>query len=174
MPQERSTAVQPRARQGESVSDAALFPESGPLALFSHMSRVSLLLQALQEECLAPFGLRFVDYSVLRILDYAGPPHRMSPSRLAEAVVCTTGGMTRIVDRLERRGWCERTRDPADRRGVLVGLTSEGRRTSQLASDAYQKGRERILARLSSHEVDDLDASLSRIVEVFEDDRRDA
>jgi DNA-binding MarR family transcriptional regulator len=157
----------------EILDENALYPEAGPLALFSHMSRVSLFLQALQEECLSPFGLRFVDYSVLRILDYSGAPHRMSPSRLAEAVVCTTGGMTRIVDRLERRGWCERTRDPADRRGVLVGLTEAGRRTSQEASDAYQKGRERILARLSSNEVDDLDAALRRILDVFEDDRRE-
>ena len=80
--------------------------------------------------------------------------------------------MTRIVDRLERQGWCERTRDPADRRGVLVGLTDAGRQTSQAASDAYQKGRERILARLSSDEVDDLDAALRRILDVFEEDRR--
>ena len=154
--------------------ESPLYPEVGPLALFSHMSRVSLFLQALQEECLAPFGLRFVDYSVLRILDYAGPPHRMSPSRLAEGVVRTTGGMTRIVDRLERQGWCERTRDPEDRRGVLVGLTEAGQQMSTQASNAYQEGRERILARLSSNEIDVLDAALRRILDIFEDDRRDA
>ena len=167
-------ATSKRAAVREDAEEDALYPEAGPLALFSHMSRVSLFLQALQEECLEPFGLRFVDYSVLRILDYAGPPERMSPSKLAEAVVCTSGGMTRILDRLERQGWCERTRDPDDRRGVLVGLTPAGRRTSQQASDAYEKGRERILARLSEGEIDDLDTALRRILDVFEEDRRQA
>jgi len=150
------------------------YPEAGPLALFRHMARVTLLLEALQEECLSPFALRFVDYSVLRLLDYAGSPHRLSPSRLAEQVVCTTGGMTRILDRLEKRGLCERTRDPDDRRGVLVGLTEAGRQTSRRASEAYRNGRERVLARLSADEVEHLEASLQRILEIFEEDRRQA
>jgi len=160
-----------RAPEGDEPV-APLYPEDGPLALFSHMARLRLLLESLQDECLVPFDLRFVDYSVLRLLDYVGPPHRMSPSRLAEQVVCTSGGMTRIVDRLERRGLCERTRDPADRRGVLVGLTEAGRRLSRQASDAYRARRERVLAQLDSNEIEHLDACMRRMLDVLEEDRR--
>lgn len=160
-----------RAPESAEAS-APLYPEDGPLALFSHMARLRLLLESLQDECLAPFDLRFLDYSVLRLLDYAGPPHRMSPSRLAEQVVCTSGGMTRIVDRLEKRGLCERTRDPEDRRGVLVGLTEAGRRLSREASDAYRARRERILTKLGGEEIEHLDACMRRMLDVLEDDRR--
>jgi DNA-binding MarR family transcriptional regulator len=146
-------------------------PEGGPLVLFTYLARTALYLEALQDECLAGSGISFGDYSVLRVLRNIGAPHRMAPSRLAEVVLRTTGGMTKIVDRLERAGLVERERDPADRRGVLVRLTRRGMTVSDRASAAYTVGRERILARLDPAEVDELDAAMRRLLEVFRDDR---
>ena len=138
--------------------------------LFTSLARATLLLGSLQQECLEPVGLTFVEYSVLRVLG-DGP---MSLSRLADAAVRTTGGMTKIVDRLERRRLVERTPDPADRRGVLVGLTVEGRELSEKASDAYGIGRDRILARLSKEERQAIERDLDRLVSAFEDDRSES
>lgn len=142
-------------------------PSTGPLALFTHLARTSLFLEALQEECLAPFGISFGDFAVLRVLDTDGPA---SPTRLADVVVRTTGGMTKTVDRLERGGLVRRTPDPADRRGVLVRLTPKGRRVQAKAADAYTLGRQRVLAGLDEHEIDTIDAALRRLLEVFEAD----
>jgi DNA-binding MarR family transcriptional regulator len=149
-------------------------PQSGPLVLFTHLARTTLFLEALQDECLRPFGLSFVDYSVLRVLRNVGPPHRLSPSRLADVVLVTTGGMTKIVDRLERAGLVTRTPAPADRRGVLVALTRRGVALSERASAAYQAGRERIIGRLADDEVEAIDVGLRRLLAVFEDDRKGA
>jgi DNA-binding MarR family transcriptional regulator len=148
-------------------------PEGGPLVLFTHLARTALYLEALQDECLAPSGISFGDYSVLRVLRNIGPPHRLPPSRLAEVVLRTTGGMTKIVDRLERAGLVERERDPLDRRGVLVRLTRRGAAVSDRASEAYTVGRARILARLDPAEVDELDAAIARLLEVFRADHDD-
>jgi DNA-binding MarR family transcriptional regulator len=146
-------------------------PDSGPLVLFTHLARTTLFLEALQDECLRPFGLSFADYSVLRVLRNVGPPHRLSPSRVADVVLRTTGGMTKMVDRLERAGLVVRTPDPGDRRGVLVGLTRKGVTLSDRASAAYVAGRERIIARLDDAEVDAIDDALRRLLAIFEDDR---
>lgn len=135
--------------------------------LFTSLARATLLLESLQQECLEPVGLTFVEYSVLRVL----MDGRLSLSRLAEAAVRTTGGMTKIVDRLERRGFVERVADPADRRGVLVGLTDDGRELSKKASDAYSVGRDRILANLDTTERRAIESGLDRLVAAFEEDR---
>jgi DNA-binding MarR family transcriptional regulator len=157
-----------------SVTDTAPgpLPDSGPLALFTHLARTSLFLDALQEECLEPYGISFGDYSVLRVLRFAGPPHRLSPKNLADAVVRTTGGMTKIIDRLQRAGLVERFPDPDDRRALLVGLTRKGIRVSDKASDAYKAGRERILRQLTREEIDDIDRGLRRLLAVFEQDHK--
>ena len=65
---------------------------------------VGLLVDAFQHRCLDPFGLLFIDYSVLRVLELIGPPHRMSPTELSEILVRSSGGITQILDRLERAG----------------------------------------------------------------------
>jgi DNA-binding MarR family transcriptional regulator len=138
-----------------------------PPPLFTHLARAALLLESLQEECLEPVDLTFVEYSVLRVLD-AGS---ISPSRLAEQVVRTTGGMTKILDRLQRRGLVERVPDPEDRRGVLVEPTADGRELAAKASAAYSVGRDRILRRLPAAERRSIEAGLARVVTAFEDDR---
>jgi DNA-binding MarR family transcriptional regulator len=135
--------------------------------LFTSLARATLMLESLQQECLEPVGLTFVEYSVLRVLLEG----TMSLSRLAEAAVRTTGGMTKIVDRLERRRLVERTPDPSDRRGVLIGLTEDGLELSRKASDAYSIGRDRILERLSANERRTIERGLDRLVTAFEEDR---
>jgi DNA-binding MarR family transcriptional regulator len=134
--------------------------------LFTKLARASILLESLQQECLEPLGLTFVEYTVLRVLD----PGPLSPSKLADEVLRTTGGMTKLLDRLERRGLVRRTPHVNDRRGVLVELTGEGHELSGKASDAYSVGRNRLLQRLSAGERAEIEGGLTRLVEVLEKD----
>ena len=82
--------------------EARYLSEPGAVGLFTRLTRVSLLVEAFQHRCLDPLGLKFIDYSVLRVLELVGEPHRMSPTELSEIVVRSSGGMTQILDRLER------------------------------------------------------------------------
>lgn len=141
------------------------------LGVFTRLARTALFLEALQAECLEPHGLSFTDYTVLRVLTPPEAAHGVSPSRLAEAVLISSGGMTKIIDRLERAGLVERSTDPNDRRGVLVTLTAAGRATSEAASASYTDGRARVLARLSKAERATIDGALQRLLQAFEDDR---
>jgi DNA-binding MarR family transcriptional regulator len=144
--------------------EARYLSEPGAVGLFTRLTRVGLLVEAFQHRCLDPFGLRFIDY---RVLELVGEPHRMSPTELSEIVVRSSGGMTQILDRLERSGLVARTPDPADRRKVLVALTDEGMRTADAANARYAAERERLLADLSVDEVQRLDHAIHRLLEVM-------
>jgi DNA-binding MarR family transcriptional regulator len=139
-----------------------------PLIVFTYLARAGLLLEALQKESLGIFDLSFVEYSVLRLLARAGASQQLSPSRLAEQVVRTTGAMTKILDRLEGRGLLERVPDPTDRRALLVRLTREGLEQSDKASAAYVVLRSRVLEGLAVEEIATVTAGVSRLVELLE------
>jgi len=149
--------------------EARYLSEPGPVGLFTRLTRVGLLVDAFQHRCLDPFGLRFIDYSVLRVLVLAGEPYRMSPSELAEIVLRSSGGMTQILDRLERAGLVAREDDPSDRRKVLVGLTVEGLAVSERANARYLAARQELLGALPPAAVTDLDAAVHQLLDLLGD-----
>jgi DNA-binding MarR family transcriptional regulator len=165
-----SSTAAPHEPSSAAITVNSALWGTGPMALFTHLARTSLFLEAVQEECLAPLGISFGDYAVLRVIEYEDPRGALSPTRLAEIVVRTTGGMTKIIDRLERLGLVKRTPDPVDRRGVLVRLTAKGRRLCDKASDAYIVVRQRLLAQLDEDEIQTIDTALRRLLDVFETD----
>ncbi len=138
--------------------------------MFTTLARTGLFLEALQRECLAPHQLSFAEYSVLRLLQRA-VRRELSPTTLAEQIVCTTGAMTKLADRLERAGHVERDRDPHDRRGILIRLTATGSKAATAASRTYKAGRRRILAELDESETQRIHQDLLRLLALLEADR---
>lgn len=153
--------------------EARYLSEPGPLGLFTRITRVGLLVDAFQHRCLDPLGLRFIDYSVLRLLQLTGEPYRMSPTELSEIVLRSTGGMTQILGRLENAGLVERSPDPSDRRKVVVGLTHEGLRTAKLANTSYRRAREQLLDPLSAEEIERLDSAVHLLLKVLSEDAQE-
>jgi DNA-binding MarR family transcriptional regulator len=137
--------------------------------LFTTLARAGLFLQALQRELLGQHGLTFTEYSVLRLLSRA-PELQLSPSVLADKIVCTTGAMTKLVDRLGRNKLVTRSPDPADRRGIQVEITRKGEALASKAANSYQTGRRRVLSRLEPHETDPIHAHLLRLLGALEAD----
>lgn len=85
------------------------------------------------EAALADTGVSYSEYDVLlNLLD--GARDGMRPTELAEAVVITKSGLTRLVDRLVERGYLERRVCPSDRRGQLIVATPDGRRAFRRAA----------------------------------------
>ena len=141
--------------------------EPGPIGLFTRLARVGLLVDGFQHRCLDPFGLKFVDFSVLRVLLMGAPPYQMSPTELTDVLLRSSGGMTQILDRLERAGLVERGSDVSDRRKVVVKLTNAGIDTAQRASAAYVRERRRILRELPPDQVEPVDAAVRLLLDVF-------
>jgi DNA-binding MarR family transcriptional regulator len=75
---------------------------------------------------LAPLNVSMAEYSVLALL-HAADPKGMRMSDLAQRRLMSTGGFTRLADRLVNRGLIERRRSAVDARSFDAILTSEGR-----------------------------------------------
>ncbi|SNX63132.1 DNA-binding MarR family transcriptional regulator [Streptomyces sp. TLI_55] len=91
-----------------------------------------ILGRALEEEC----GISHLMFEVLLILGRAEGAG-LSMRAIAQEQVLTTGGATRLVDRMEAAGLVERAEDPGDRRGRLVRLTELGEQTAVRASRVH-------------------------------------
>jgi len=72
-----------------------------------------------------PHGITPQQYNVLRILRGAGPDG-LPTLTIGERMVEQTPGVTRLVDRLERKGLVARTPCPKDRRRVFCRITEKG------------------------------------------------
>lgn len=70
----------------------------------------------------AKYGLGITDMKTLSVLMQEGP---MTAGRLAQRLSLTTGAVTNVIDRLQRRGFVSRAPDPDDRRKVIVIVNQE-------------------------------------------------
>ncbi len=148
---------------------ARYLDDPGPVGLFTRLARVGMLVDAFQHRCLDPFGLRFVDYSVLRVLQLAHQA-QVTPTELCEILLRSSGGVTQIVDRLEAAGLVARRADPGDRRRVVVALTGAGLEIARRANTAYARERRRILRTLSEEEVALADDAIRVLLAAFSTD----
>src|SRR5262245_37174792 len=108
------------------------------VAVIGRLQRASRLLEREIDKELAGFGLTVAEFNALCALRRAGPPYRLSPKRLSEALLYSSGGLTKLLERLEARGMITRDADPNDGRGVLVSLTPDGMKLGQDAMNAHR------------------------------------
>jgi DNA-binding MarR family transcriptional regulator len=81
--------------------------------------------QELDAQMRAEHGLSASAYEVLMFLDDA-PEHRMRMSDIADRVLLSRSGCTRLVDRLVDQGYVTRCAATCDRRGLYAELTDAG------------------------------------------------
>lgn len=94
--------------------------------VFLELHRTADALQRTVVETLRPAALSGPQYNVLRILRGAGEDG-LACRDIGDRMVTRDPDMTRLLDRLEKRGLIRRARDHRDRRVVLTRITGEGR-----------------------------------------------
>ena len=90
--------------------------------------RTSDVLARGAEEVIKPFGLSGTQYNILRILRGAGA-QGLCCHEAGERMLTHDPDITRLLDRLERRGLIVRARASSDRRVITAQITPEGLRT---------------------------------------------
>lgn len=138
-----------------------------PVAVFSRISRLARRLDLARRDAFTRHGIEPWEFDVLAALRRAGAPYELSPGRLLRETLVTSGTMTNRVDRLAARGCVERFPDPADRRGVLVRLTWEGKATVDAAFEALLDAEASLLADLSDRDRDRLASLLRTLLAPF-------
>jgi DNA-binding MarR family transcriptional regulator len=123
-----------------------------------------LLTDRLGRELEQDVGIPLVFFDVL-INVGAAPDGRVTMSRLSNDIALTTGGVTRLVDRMVEAGLVERQACPSDRRSIHVILTVEGRNVLDRAIAAHIEGIDRhLMAHLSDKDRANLATALTKIL----------
>ena len=111
------------------------------------------LTRALDAQLAREHKLPLSSYEVLLFLADA-PDGRMRMSDLAESVLLSRSGLTRLVDRLEREGLLKRERCESDARGLFAEITPAGRALFDAARRTHLDGvRALFLDRFSRDEL---------------------
>lgn len=118
---------------------------------------------------LEPLGLELFEYDVLSALRRQGRPFALPATALARSTGLSSGAMTNRVDILEDRGFVRREKDKHDRRGVLVSLTSHGRRIIDQAIQLRLEAADEGLTGITAEELQELARLLRKIRLTAED-----
>ncbi len=132
------------------------------------LARLSVLIETFQSAVLSPFDLSSGDYGVLAALRRAGRPYQLSPSKLTNRLQRSSGGMTKILRRLEDRGLVVRSQDPQDGRGTVVSLTANGLDAQERIFNAFLTSTQDLLEPLSETDLKDTDRVLRDLLDTFE------
>jgi DNA-binding MarR family transcriptional regulator len=95
-----------------------------------------------------------VNRTDLRCLEILTQHDSVLPSQLAVQLGLTTGSVTTMLDRLERLGYATRSADPADRRKVVIRITSKAaKKAAKLYGPLALEGDRDVLSRYSAAEL---------------------
>ena len=147
----------------DSLASAHSRQELEPYQVTARVSRIAQQLARRQEEAFGRFKLNRGEVGVLAALLLAGSDNKLSPTQLFKGLMLSSAGITSRLDRLERRGYVQRTRHPTDRRGVLVGLTDAGRKVLNQAVAADASVERELLAGLTRKDRSGLVALLRKL-----------
>lgn len=124
------------------------------------LSRVRKTYIGEVEKELAPYDISSSQWAViLNIADGRGG----TAAELCKNMRYDPGAMTRMLDRLERKGFLQRTRVPGDRRTVQLELTASGKALRPKIAAALARVLNRLLTGFSKSEVRQLQDLLNRM-----------
>lgn len=123
---------------------------------------VTTLVRSFEDDMKAE-GFALSWYDVLIQLVEA-PQHRLRMQDLADAVVVTRSGLSRLIDRMEKADLVTREPVADDGRGSYAMLTEQGHATyERLATDHHRKIDERFSSRLSNADLRALRRAMRKI-----------
>ncbi|HEY3764381.1 MAG TPA: MarR family transcriptional regulator [Gaiellales bacterium] len=149
----------------DRAATAAVLLNDAELAAWRGFLRVHAALEReLDAELVARHGLPLSSYEVLLTVADA-PDERMRMSEIADSVLLSRSGVTRLVDRLERDGLVERIPCEDDARGQYAVLTPGGRDAFDAARATHLAGvRRRFLELFDAGELEGMAGFWERLV----------
>jgi DNA-binding MarR family transcriptional regulator len=132
--------------------------------LVDRISAINKRIHTALKETLVDYGITPEDWHVLTRLRLRRNGKRSSPGALARDLELSSGAMTSRLDRLDELGFVRRLPDPADRRGVVVELTDDGRAAWDAAIEVQGRKEAFIASALSTAERRQLNALLRKLM----------
>lgn len=97
-----------------------------PWQVWGRITRINDIFLSRLSKLLGQHGLNYTELQTLGALIVGGPPYEAKPNAISRHNLLTSGGMTNVLTRMEKKGLIERRKDEQDRRGVIVSVTEQG------------------------------------------------
>ncbi len=123
-------------------------------ATFVELARTNDLLARALDPIIRAEDLSRTQYNVLRILRGAGGP--LPCGEIANRMITRDPDITRLLDRLDKRGLVSRSRDTEDRRTVLAQITPDGLELLARLDDPIQEAHKRQMGHLGRERLEQL------------------
>jgi len=141
----------------ETASD-----HSFQLCRLSGRLRAEFVTEIEQEMTRQGVDLNFTQFLALKLLGHEGSS---TPVELARALHYNPGALTRLLDKLEQRGYLRRLPDPLDRRALRLELTTQGKSLRKRVIGYCDAVAERTFACTTSRERETLHGVLTRVLD---------
>ena len=126
--------------------------ESLEAEVFLNLMRTADALSRGVEEILKLAGLSHTQYNVLHILRGAGE-QGLCCREVAERMITRDPDITRLLDRMERRGLLTRRRDSNDRRVITVRITTAGQKLLSNLDGPLSKHNRNLLSHMNEGDL---------------------
>lgn len=100
--------------------------DSSAMAVVGRILKLSKILEKTASKALSDYNIHYTDLDVLATIRRSGKPYQLTPSKLMQSVLITSGAMTALLKRLEKLDLIYRAANLDDGRIKLVGLTKQG------------------------------------------------
>ena len=132
------------------------------MELIWRLQRLARYLMQEMTTTIAQHDLTFPGFDVLATLLRSGPPHSLTPNQLLDTMMITSGTMTNRIDHLEKQGLVARTKNPEDKRSIMITLTKKGRDVIDNAVTEHVETQTRLVSVLSVQERSRLNSLLKK------------
>lgn len=148
-----------------SDADDPIVPPQQMAAWRAFLTAHARITERLAKELREREGLPLTWYDVLVHLSEA-PDHRLRMQELAERVLLSKSGLTRLIDRMEQEGYVTRYPCTDDRRGTYAQMTESGYATIKRTAPTHLAGiRDHFADAIEDPEAEAVAAALGRVVE---------
>jgi len=144
--------------------------DASPMLVIGRIHRLARLTDAALRPTFAAAGLGPGDFDVLAALRRAGPPYARTAGQLREALVVTSGAITKQVDRLAGKGLVSRDVGADDARVRQVTLNDTGVALADELIEVHPDNERRLLAGLTTGQTVELGAALAVLAASLETD----
>lgn len=135
--------------------------------IIGRMVRMNAFIQLQIESNLARHNMNIGDFNLLAVL-LREEPQELTPGRIQELILVSSGGLSNRMTRLEDRHLITRLPDPNDRRGVIVKLTPKGKALIEAAAPTHLALENQLVEKLSEEDQAQLITLLKKMLLHFE------
>lgn len=132
------------------------------------IGRLYVLLNQYLSTVYAPFGLNPAKFNLLMVIKHVGKEKGISQNTLKNMLYVSAANITKLLDGLQKHGWCQRLASEQDRRVKVIQITARGSRLLDEVWPRHQKAMNMFMRGFSESDKKQMGVLLQRFLKELE------